>query len=74
MSDVVALDDVTVSALFENIVTPLLKKRKMKEKKKIEARVVFSRCCPCRSTPLDGETQAAVRRVSRVFAKQLVVV
>ena len=71
MSDVVALDDVTVSALFRKYCYAFTEKEEdEREKEKLKHAWFFALAVRV-SMPLDGETQAAVRRVSRVFAKQL---
>lgn len=70
MTDVVALDDVTVSALFRKYCYSFAEKEDGSEKEKLKHAWFFALSVRV-SMPLDGETQAAVRRVSRVFAKKL---
>ena len=70
MSDVVALDDVTVSSLFRKYCYSFTEKEDESEKEKLKHAWFFALAVRV-SMPLDSETQAAVRRVSRVFAKQL---
>ena len=74
MSDVVALDDVT-SSIVSNPVTPLLPKKSRlsieREKAKIDRLAsIFALAVRCEH-PLDGETQAKMRRSLEVFDKQL---
>ena len=72
MSDVVALDDVTVSALFRKYCYAFTEKEEEDERENEKLKHAWFFALAVRvSMPLDGETQAAVRRVSRVFAKQL---
>ena len=73
LSDMVAIDDITVNTLFRKYCYAFTDKdeeKKYEKKEKIK-HVWFYALAARVSMPLDGETQAAVRRASRVFAKLL---
>ena len=74
MSDVIAIDDVTVNALFRKYCFAFsessLEESEEEEKEKLKHAWFFALAVRV-STPIDQETQAAVRRVSRIFAKLL---
>jgi len=74
LSDVIAIDDVTVNALFRKYCFAFsessLEESEEEEKEKLKHAWFFALAVRV-SMPIDQETQAAVRRVSRIFAKLL---